>query len=908
MIKYWIPYIMLFVPVLSFSQSSEKTFASKDSLVPGSSTSVSFMIENKSDVKKNFLIKVQSSHPYIIPILQENHITISPNSSTVYLVPLRITGEAPQGIHSIIIEGFHNGNAETFVKKRNIIISGKRNLSFTLLNVPEFTKAGEMIRASFMLKNTGNVEEHIIIESKNAVTDTESSLILAPGDSKIIHISKQTQANLKKNEFQNLHLAVYPIGNPQQVQTLYATTQLIATQPEREDIYHRFPVSVSGAFVSMKNRGKTDRGFQGEIYGKGSLDKNGKGVLEFRGITKNPVEFNSFTPYEEYFINYKQDHLWIHLGDKTYSASYLTEFARYGRGAEVRFDFNKVSLGGFYNHPRFFRDIKEEFNMYSKVRIGKESEVSAGYLYKIPRKNPDVISMNNVVLKSEAHLPYVAGKFKISPQFTFSNELAYSSSGHTEGTAYLLQIQANLTRLTGSALYMKASPRFAGYFTNTSTFNGNLQYKLSKKLNIFANYVQDARNFQRDTLFLSAPYRKFMQYGIQYHYLKSGSLRFMHGLQRYEDRLEPKEFDYSERFLRAGIDQRLGIFQISTEAQFGRTKNFLTGFTGNSSFYTFNVSFEKLRTAFNLYGSYSLTSRYQYRNQEQFNYGIRMISRFSEKTYFSVFYQNNYLPEEYFRDRNLFEVLFHQQILPGHDMDISGRYTLQRGELGHKDFIVSARYTLRMNVPVSRTAEYVTLQGNIRNLGVQKVDGIRLLLGRYLTITDKNGDFIFRNVVPGDYFLSIDRATAGLHDIPDVSFPALLHLINKENIYNFGLVSAAGIRGKIVFREQQVSFTQVQLKSPDTKKTGSIILEASNGEQVYRKVAMLGENFDFTYLRPGDWNVRVYRNGLDKRYKIVSEEFKLNLKSSEIKDLRIDVFRQPSEVKYQQESIKVGYN
>jgi len=43
---------------------------------------------------------------------------------------------------------------------------------------------------------------------------------------------------------------------------------------------------------------------------------------------------------------------------------------------------------------------------------------------------------------------------------------------------------------------------------------------------------------------------------------------------------------------------------------------------------------------------------------------------------------------------------------------------------------------------------------------------------------------------------------------------------------------------------------------------------------------MLGENFDFTYFRPGEWNIKVYRSGLHKRCKITSEEFKLNLKTS----------------------------
>ena len=82
----------------------------------------------------------------------------------------------------------------------------------------------------------------------------------------------------------------------------------------------------------------------------------------------------------------------------------------------------------------------------------------------------------------------------------------------------------------------------------------------------------------------------------------------------------------------------------------------------------------------------------------------------------------------------------------------------------------------------------------------------------------------------------------------------------------------------------------------------------SNGEQTYRKICFIGENFDFTYLCPGNWTVKIYRNGLDKRYKISVDTFQVVLKPSEAKSIVINIIKQQTEVKYQQEPIKVGYN
>ncbi|WP_343660049.1 hypothetical protein [Chryseobacterium sp.] len=911
MIRTWTLFIIILLfPVFIFSQQqSNRLISKKDSLMPGMSTSIPFTLENNSAESKTYTISVSTSSPSIKPILAKGEFQMAPYETSAYLVPLRIGAETGQGNYSVTLNITDRSNGISFTKTSEITVSGNSSLLVTVLNAPEFIRAGETIRASFLLKNNGNITENIALESKNAILDNESSLILGPNESKIITIHKLTSPELAQNEFQNLNLSIHPKNKPKENQDVYASTQVISVKPSENDIYHRLPVAFSLSFIGMQNMGVYHDGFQGEIYGKGALDKDNKNQIEFRAVTHNPVELNTFTQYEEYFVNYKRDRFFLHLGDKTYSSSYLTEFARYGRGAEIRYDLNKVSFGGFYNHPRFFRDIKDEFNIYSTFKIRKESEISAGYLYKTPRK--EEIRYGDVRLDSDAHLPYTKGKFKISNSITLSGELAYSTTQKTDGTAYLLQAEAVFKRLNGSLMYMRASPDFAGYFTNTNTFNGNIYYNITKKISVFANYMQDAKNFQRDTLLLAAPYRKYFQYGVQYKYLPSGFIILNNGYQTYKDRLEPKQFDYYERYFKVSVNQQIGVFQINLDGQFGKTDNYLTGFTGNSSFYSANLSFQKFRTSFNIFGSYAISSRYQLQNQKNLYYGARIFSQFSDKTSLSVFYQNNYMPEEYFKDRNLFELLFHQRLFPGNELDLSGRYSLQRGEIGDKDFIFSMRYTWRPNIPVQKIADYVSLSGNIGNLGIKKTEGIRLMLGSYLSVTDKDGNYVFKNVIPGNYFLEIDRSTTEINDIPTHTFPTALSLINKENIFNFGLTAAASVQGHVRFLEtgekDQSDFGQIQSVKGKSKKE-SIIVEATNNDQTFRKVCFIGEDFDFTYLRPGDWTVKVYRNGLDKRYKISTDKFLFTLKPSETKKLTVNVVKHQIEIKYQQESLKVGYN
>jgi len=45
-----------------------------------------------------------------------------------------------------------------------------------------------------------------------------------------------------------------------------------------------------------------------------------------------------------------------------------------------------------------------------------------------------------------------------------------------------------------------------------------------------------------------------------------------------------------------------------------------------------------------------------------------------------------------------------------------------------------------------------------------------------------------------------------------------------------------------------------------------------------------------------------------QKYKIPIDQFEFNLKSGETKNITINVIKQSSEIKYQQETIKVSYN
>lgn len=862
---------------------------------PGTVTSVSFQVYNSSTVDKTYQLTVGAAAAGIIPLLASSSVLVKAHTVKLFIAPIRIGQEVPQGRYTVWLKSTDTTGVE-LIQSKELAIAGLRKLTLTPTYAPEYVKAGTPITATFLAKNSGNVPEKLTLTADNATIDGGPEMTLLPGESKTIMVSQHTDAAIATTIYQVLHLSA--TGDAKVHYDAYSTVRIIPIAPAKNDMYYRLPLSVSLNYIGSRNRGNYQGGYQGEIYGRGSLSKENKDMLFVHVVTPSPVPFNAFTPYEQYMATYKRGRLYAHLGDKSYTASYLTEYARYGRGAALSYSFGKITLGSFYNRPRFFGGIKSEVAVYARYQLNEQAEMTLSYLYKTP-----------ITGVGESNLPSIAGKTKLLKTMEWQGEVSYSQSGKTQGLALMTQLQGSLKKLFFDLMYTKASPNFAGYFSNSQSGMANVSFRASNKVSLYANYRQDARNYKRDTLYGVAPYRNYAQTGLQYNYVKNSSLMFLGGFQKYEDQMPVKQYNYDEVFLKISLDQRMNHLKLGIGGQIGKTNNYLSDFTGLSQQYFTNIGFEKFRTNVSLYASYAQTSRYQIKDQKNIYYGARLMSRFGKYANLSIFYQNNYAPEESYRDRNLFEMRYHQQIIKDHELDVSGRYTLQHNQLTNKDFILSLRYTWRMQAPIKKVAQYVTLSGRIANLGTTKTDGIKLGLGNHIAVTDSNGYYRFKNIPSGQYYLEIDRTTTGISDIADTLMPLAIQLTNAETIFNIGLAKAAKIEGMV---KLDGSDTQDQYASDPfltnnlPGRAESLLIEVSNGTQLYRKIVAIGQGFDFTYLRPGNWRVNVYRNGLDKRYKIVSESVDIVLQPDETRPLTISIIRQQRNVKYQQEPLKVG--
>jgi len=79
----------------------------------------------------------------------------------------------------------------------------------------------------------------------------------------------------------------------------------------------------------------------------------------------------------------------------------------------------------------------------------------------------------------------------------------------------------------------------------------------------------------------------------------------------------------------------------------------------------------------------------------------------------------------------------------------------------------------------------------------------------------------------------------------------------------------------------------------------NLIIEASSDNEVFRILTGPDGKFSFNDLRPGSWNIRVYKNGLPPGYVMENDRFSLNLTPGSDSSLKVVIIKKSREIKFQ---------
>jgi len=808
-------------------------------------------------------------------------ILLAPGESAIQMASFNIPIQFPAGKHSLNASFYLIGSGEqVFSSGIEFQVAVKQGLLFEFLKGDDYVTGGEIIHASYQLKNTGNKKQRFRIEPFNCNLTTPSQVELGPGEYSTVRVVASTGSEINKPLYYQFSVEAWLSEEVKKRD--FRSVLVYPDKPEKSDLYLRFPVTLSTRYLARGRDGKYYQGYQLEASGSGYLDTGMKHKLEFMARGPNNLDLSFLGLYDEYYISYKNKHFESFVGNKSYNFTPLIESARYGFGTEQTFiSKNGSRIGLLYVEPRFFKDIKNEMAAYADLSLRKGNAIGLHFLTK--KNNP---------LLQQAYLGSVSTILK--PFSGTSAEMEYSvgtMAGNSDD-AYRIFLHSYQKRFSLSGSFFNTGKNYPGYYRNARFYSGNLNVTVTKALSLNLSAREDFTNAALDTLFGTAPYSNSLMASASYRINRNMNFRAYYLDYGRKDRMPVKQFDYHTTSMNGEFSHQLNKIQYRVEGEFGKTVNNLASPDGtvqqNSYRTRLNISYRPTYL-FNTqaFVSYSNMNRFISANQENLLWGISAYGQLTKnlRTTFQV--QNSYTIEEYYLNRNLFQFTLEYSFLKRHRISANSYYMLFQNETEKPDFTFSLTYSLQLGLPVRKTEAGGNVAGVLNGTNGKPLRGILFHLNGRTAITNENGGFSFNNLPAGKYQLLTSRDRLGFDETLNIPIPSdvVVHSAQTTRLI-LQVVRAASVKGRLTITKEAVP-----TQSPGEKAVtlGNVVIEIKDNLENIRIISNPDGTFEFPRLRPGKWILIVYKNNIDPGYSLVKESFEMVLEQGENRIINIEL-------------------
>jgi hypothetical protein len=860
-------------------------------MAAGSTSNVFITLINHSDLLMELQFKLKTPDNRWKQVTKYAPTQIEKNASINKIIAIHIPENIKSGDYSLELEVFENPEKPAIGRVTiPISVMPRYELLIEKLKAPKYLFSGDTLGVRFLIRNLSNIEAKV---AATIVNDRKPEIrnYRIPKDSSIIAtVSVTIPKSLSSYMQYNVNMTAVIIDKPEEEVACSYIFDVIPSDNVKIDGYNRFPVKVSGLFTSSNRNLKRDYGEMIDIDGGGLLNEVKNRRLEFH--LRGPDQGGNPTLglNDEYSLMYSAPKTEISIGDNNFRLSDLTESSRSGRGISLRQTFGKLTLGSFVHLPRYYPQFKQIYSFFTDVRFSDKVRFDAGYLTKTNIDNKSV----NLMTFSGFIRPFSW----VNTEF----ELAAGQQLNKMAKAYRTNININNKIFSTHFSLTNADPEFPGYISNTSYVSTGLTLNLVKRVNLSVNYDMNRSNLALDTMYLNAPYSRNLNAFLSFMMGPKNSLSLGVYINDQEDRAAIPLFNYKKYNGRFSISSKFWRFDLKIQGELGKILNLMEVKNGElTQYYRGNFLMNYVfSSSFSMSGfvNYEGGKQYMITGFQRFYYGGSLQLDVKKKTFVSFDYQNNYELKEYYRDRSLLSLQMHHQLSRNQEFQFSTNYNLVKNSLNKKELSIQFRYTCTINIPLSKKKDIGSLTGKIINNGIAHIDGIRINMEGNTAITDKKGNFEFPVVKVGTYILTLNESNIGLNTIAEVAGPYKVTIEpGKVTRFEVSLTQSARIQGSLVIREDEINNQKGFF--PIQEEVGNLIIEASNGKDILRVLTGRDGNFRFEDLRPGNWHVKIYPNGIPPGYQLDTEQFDLKLISGKEEKLNVVVHKKSREIKLQ---------
>ena len=874
---------------------------------PGQSVTAVFTVTNKTGSSKDFIGTVQLPDGWKL-ITREYPFTLSSQQQDLRLVSILVPNNCASGLYSVTYRVMGRQHPELSDEHTvTVRVTSVKKITLEILQKPEYVFAGNTYSVVFLVTNRSNASADLQFSAKTReaypVDVTPFSGHLATSESKKVSVTVTTDSTIETNFIQRLNFKAVFAQETKHAFRAVANIEVLPLAQKKRAGYHLFPIK-AGVSHGMQRNSSEQSGTQYFIEGEGIIKDGTDRFMKFR--LKGPDVYGKsiFFQHDEYFMYYKTGPYSVHLGDKTFNCTPLLEKFRYGRGVEGSFRKKQFTFGGYMFRTRWLNPRETQRALYGSYSFSTDTRVKLSVLNKAGRPR------HGTIMSVRAEADKVAGS---------SVKAEFASDMNT--TSYEFNIVGRRPSLFYSVQVIGAGKDFAGYYSDTRFFSSSLVYDVSEDIKVMGYYRQEHQNFEIDTTSYAAPFSRYGKMNVSWK-ISGRSKVFGDMVYRSRtDRMPVPLFDYSENSFRIGAWYTIYPVNITASLETGKTRNHLAG--GEDFMYRYNASLN-IQPSDNFsvrgYAYYDINNRYSRERQKRVTYGVNIRYKAGARTGFRFNYQNNYSPEEYYRNRDLFETGLEHKLCNGHLFTAKARYTLLRNTLDMRETSLLFSYVIPYAVPLGRKQSMGMVRGRVytaREGG--PVQGVILRMGKSVAVSDKNGNFSFPPVIPGEYYLSADRSNLAMNSVFEQKVPKKLTVHGGQDvIIALGMTESGTIKGSVELYstapDTSAAYQSVQKGVDRTRmETGfgqklykaggvaGIIIELKRGDETRRWFSDEYGRFVFEGLRPGSWELRVLDANIPENFQVETPVLQIDLQPAAEKDVHIRVVPRKRRIKMLQQ-------
>jgi len=856
---------------------------------PGRIVTRNFIVENRSPASLELVEDLELPAGWTRIATSDPVFTVARGASLPRLVSVSVPKNATAQNHTVIYRlRDRRSNAVLGELKLELSVRPTGRLTVSLADKPTSVLAGEKATLPLSFSNRGNCPVQVTVEWKvspdTKVVAPGREFTVEAGASRDLSLEIQSDASLTNRLLQLVQIkvsATWAGGGQATIPVETLTYEVLPQRPSSFDPYLRLPARLTTSFGWENGRAP---GFQTELSGRGALDDKGQRQLDFMVRSPDSGGPNgSLRRQEEYGVSYFSPTWDLHLGDRNFPLTPLTQSLGNSRG--VKFDWHPgpTSAGFFASQGRSAFDPHEE---------------SGGYLR---RDFSDGLAAQASVLHSNAGTNGVArqlysllGTWNLTNRLALSAEAAFDDSAPSpaKGLGWRGEARGILgEEFVYSVAHSFAGTDFHGAVSDSETTTASVYYPLSENLRLTGSLQNYANNLGRDPLRAQTSTDDLVwRTGLRYRVSHNTDLSLEYQDTRRRDTLAPVDYDYAERALRLGIAHNFGKVSVDLSQELGHATDHVSG----------RVNPLSERTTIS--AILRATDRQNY--SAFISYGDNDMSVGAQKTVVASVGGNwqptpatsvssslaHELNAATSRTKDSVNASLGWTRANGHILSATARYA-KASDRSEPEASVFLSYSIPQGIPVGRKTGFGTIQGCVLDAdapgrGPITKAVVRLNSGE-TTVTDRSGRFVFAGLKPGNYAVSVDSHSLGFGRVTADLIPETL-VVKKDSVITLDLavVSAATLTVQMTIFEEPLTPltsghpapTAPQERYRPLNGMAGEIVEISNSHETYRRQTDAKGAAVFGSLRPGVWKLKAYDSAMPANHFLEKAERELEIK------------------------------